>query len=539
MSYLKILTDAEAYQSLRRTSLTVGGSLCTVGGFVADVLQPIAPFAYYLFLLSLAGFAVVLLLFLRGNRNLLGALVLSGVAGGIFGLLSLLQLGDESQENGVIATAVPAVASLQQSLGIIDQKLDAIKEDTESIKASTARLEENSESMMASLDAIREDIGKGGLIARPKSPEDHYHNARVNELSGDYSAARRSYLEYFRSDQQMLDPHLRFISFLKVQEGTAGARETYNAVTHGSNSPIPAYARLLLRDPGQRTEGLRRYLEEHPEFAPAAYHLSLEYSERRLGSQTLSDKRQELAYLKSFQQIDAAGGLLRYMIDQGLVMEWREDAAARRLPLEGSALLENPVSLSWMSHNTGWNGNIQISEPVQDIQWNIKGQTKPASTGSSGYNDPTTGKPAPRTFFSLPKNQKAGVIEIRYTDLSGALQGPFEFKFEPKRESEDVGRRTLEMTETAWLGFRDYNGQVLLYFSHLMTYRGAIKEIEYGLNRDTPNKKFKFPAWTKPGIATIDASTPAYIKVNRNTKYATVQLTYKNGDKSPIVRFDR
>jgi len=536
------MTEADTFQNLRKTSLTVGGGICTAGGFVADVLQPIAPFAYYLLLISLAGLAIVLLLFLRGNKNLLGALVMTAMASGVFGLLTLLQLGDESQDSGIVASTVPAFASLQQSLGIIDQKLDAIKDDTESIKASTARLESSAEAMMASLDAIREGAGKGGLIAKPDSPEAHYHNARANELSGNYSAARRSYLEYFRGNLPVLDPHLRFTAFLKVQEGTAGARETYNTVTANSASTIPAYVRILLREPGQRTSALQNYLEEHPAFAPAAYHLSLEYSQRRLGSQTLSDKRQELKYLKAFQQIDAQGGLLRYMIDQELVTQWREDAEARRILLEDSAsggLLENPVSLNWMAHNAGWNGNIQISEPVQDIQWNIKGQSEPRSTGSSGYNDPTTGKPAPRTFFSLQKNQKKSVIEIRYTDIAGAQQGPFEFNFEPQKETQDVGRRTLEMTETAWLGFRDYDGKRLLYFSHLMVYRGALDKIEYGLNRATPNERFKFPAWNKPGIALIDAKTPAYIKVPKSTSYATVQLTYKNGDKSPIVRFDR
>lgn len=72
-----------------------------------------------------------------------------------------------------------------------------------------------------------------------------------------------------------------------------------------------------------------------------------------------------------------------------------------------------------------------------------------------------------------------------------------------------------------------------------MVYRGALQKIEYGLNVDTPNKNHKFPEWDKPGIATIDAKTPVYIKVSRKTTYATVQLTYKNGHKSPIARFDR
>ncbi|MCR9104248.1 MAG: hypothetical protein NXI15_03080 [Gammaproteobacteria bacterium] len=540
MQFIKTLTDAEAYQSLRKTSLTVGGSLCTVGGFIADVLQPVAPFANYLFLLSLACLAVIGVLFVRGNKNLLGALAISALACGVFGLISLVQTGDTAQDNGIIASTVPAVASLQESLGIIDRKLDALKDDTESIKASTARLEQTTESMMASLQAMRDDIGRGGLIANPQSPEAHYHNARVHELGGNYSAARRSYLAYFRSDLPILDPHLRFIEFLKVQEGTAGARETYNAVTAGSDGAMPTYARLLLRPPAQRIAGLRQYLQDNPDFAPAAYHLSLEYSELRLGSQTLADQRQELAYLQAFQSIDAAGGLLRYMVDQQLVAQWRADAEARLLALSASdGALQNPVTLSWMPHNTGWNGSLQIGEPVQDIQWNIKGQSRPTSTGSSGYTDPATGQPAARMFFSLPKNQQQAVIEIRYTDRSGNQQGPFEFTFEPQRQSEDAGRRTLEMTPTAWLAFRDYDGNTLLYFTHLMTYRGAIESIRYGLDRDTPDQSFRFPPWNKPGIAPLDGSTPMFIKVGRSTRYATVQLTYRNGEKSPIVRIDR
>lgn len=542
MSYVQTLSKLNVIQSLRKTSLVVTGWLCTIGGLVADVLQPIAPFAFYLFVASGLGLLVVSVLYWRGNKNLLGPLALAGIAAAVFGLLTLLQQGEDPQEHGILATAIPGIEDLQQRLGIIDQKLDSIKGDTQSIVQSTARLESNSESIMASLEAIQAGVGSGGIINNPDSPEDYYHNARVQELSGDYAAARRSYLEYFNSDLPILDPHLRFISFLKVQEGTAGARETYNAVTARNPGPIPQYAKILLLNPAQRIAGLEQYFAENPAFGPAPYHLSLEFSEMRLGSQTIADKRRELAYLKAFQEIDENGGLLRYMVDQELVGQWRQDAQARRQALEsslGSNALENPVSLGWMAHNAGWNGNIQLGEPAQDIKWNIKGKTPPVSTGNSPRIDPATGKPAPRTFFSLPKNQGDATIEIRYTDLSGAEQGPFEFAFEANKASDDGNRNLLEMTATSWLSFREYDGKVLLYFSHLMVYRGALEKIEYGLDREIPDKEFTFPAWNKPGMATIDAKTKVYLTVGRGTSYATARLTYKNGDKSPIMRFDR
>jgi hypothetical protein len=545
MKYLQSLVNKNAYQNFRKTSLVVSSWLCAVGGFVADVLQPIAPFAFYLFLLSLVGLVIIGILFAIGKKDLLGALVLSIISIIATGAFTLMQQGEKSEEIGIVASTIPGVEALQKKLGIIEEKLDDIKQDTETIISSTTRIESKSDEMLQSLDVIKEGIGNAsadGIIRNPASPEDHYHNARIHELGGDYAAARRSYLEYFKSDLPKIDPHLRFIAFLKVQEGTAGARETYNEVTARSQSPVPPFARLLLLPPDNRKAGLKDYFENHTDFAPAAYQLSLEFSQLRLGSQTISDKREEQRYLKAFQAADEAGGLLRYLIDQELATEWRSDAEQRLTILENglsSNVLENPVSLNWMAHNAGWNGNIQISEPALDILWNIKGQTSATSTGDSGYNDPNTGRPAPRAFFTLPKNQQNTTIEIRYLDANGNEQGPFEFAFTAQKESDDGNRRILEMTSTSWVSFRDYEGNTLLYFSHLLTYRGSLATITYGLDTDTPDQEFDFPAWDQPGFAQIDGSFPIYLAVPNNTRFATIQLTYKNGDKSAIVRFDR
>ncbi|MEM1114162.1 MAG: hypothetical protein AAGI11_19760 [Pseudomonadota bacterium] len=542
MSLREALAGAELVQNLRKSSTTLTGVLCTVGGLVADVLQPIAPFANYLLYGSVAVLALAGVIYLRGRKEALTGVAMAGIATAVFGLLSLLQSGEQAQESGVIAATIPAVEGLQQNLGIIEAKIDDIKSDTEAIRASNERLEDTTQAVLESLDALRGSFGRGGIIANPSSPEQHYHNARIHELGGDYSAARRSYLEYFKADLPLLDPHLRFIDFLKIQEGSAGARETYNTLTSGSTSPMPGYARLLLLGPNKRKAALQSYQDDHPEFAPVFYHLSLEFSERRLGSQTLGQKRRELAQLMWFGAADKKGGLLKFMLDQELVGEWREDAANRLAALQSPATrkqLKNPVALSWMANNAGWNGNVQIGEPALEIRWNIKGQGKPVSTGASGYVDPNSGEPAPRAYFSLPSSQKATTVMVRYTDLAGEEQGPFEFEFKPAKETVDGNRRTLEATETSWIAFRDMGSDRLLYFTHLMTYRGAIDEIRYGLNRAKPNRSFDFPAWNQSGLAAINARTPLYIKVPRSTDYATVQLTYKNGDKSRIVRVDR
>lgn len=453
MNYLQTLTNMEAFQSFRKTSLAFTGGICTLGGLVADVLQPIAPIISYVFFLALVALIVIAILYFTGKKNLIGALILTIVGTVGTGLIALLQTGEEAEEVGFIASVAPPVAELQASLGLIEKKIDSIKEDTQKIKSATERIETRSTEMASSIEDIKsslENVSGDGVIANPSYPEDHYHNARIHELGGDYPAARRSYLGYFAKDLGKLDPHLRFISFLKIQEGSSGARETYNEIAYRHPSEVSDYIKRLLLNTESRKEKLLAYHLEQPDFAPAAYHLSLEFSERRLGSQTLSEKRKELKYLQAFVEADQSGGLVKHFVDQELVAEWRDDAATRLASLKSGSdatALSNPVSINWMAHNGGWNGNIQVLEPTRELKWNIKGQTAPRSTGDGGFTDPRTGKPAPRQFFTLPRNQQDTIVEIRYVDSAGEEHGPYEFEFKAKTESVDGNRRILELAK--------------------------------------------------------------------------------------------
>ena len=83
----------------------------------------------------------------------------------------------------------------------------------------------------------------------------------------------------------------------------------------------------------------------------------------------------------------------------------------------------------------------------------------------------------------------------------------------------------LNATAGSWLSFRDYEGKVLLYFTHLMSYRPLLKEIRYSLNSDALDKTFAF----RPSDKMFEVGEELYLAVPRETQFATVQVTYKDG----------
>jgi hypothetical protein len=91
------------------------------------------------------------------------------------------------------------------------------------------------------------------------------------------------------------------------------------------------------------------------------------------------------------------------------------------------------------------------------------------------------------------------------------------------------------MVSGSWLSFRDYDGKPLLYFTTLMGYRPAIKEIRYSLNSEALDQTWKF----KPTDKMFDVGDDLYTAVPGNTQFANVQITYKDGTKSPVQKVMR
>jgi hypothetical protein len=145
-----------------------------------------------------------------------------------------------------------------------------------------------------------------------------------------------------------------------------------------------------------------------------------------------------------------------------------------------------------------------------------------------------SGKPA----IQLDADQAATTIYVRYVDANGSLQGPFPIRFEPAGALEREQRKILEMTAGSWLSFREYNG-LLLYYTHLVPYRCAIRQVRIGLDSTIPDRSIAMPPCNQKDPMAIPADAQPYLNVPPATALESVEITYRDGSVSEVKTFRR
>ncbi|MEY2503742.1 MAG: hypothetical protein QOG27_22, partial [Verrucomicrobiota bacterium] len=382
----------------------------------------------------------------------------------------------------------------------------------------------------------------GGIIQNAKTPEEHYHNARIHELGGNFSSARKEYNDYLFSNLEAIDPWLSYLAMLKSAEGKAGAAEAMRYMADKLKPPTVSYqtAMALLEDGEARIAKLSALAEKNPDFGPLPWLISQEYSEARRGDQTLADKRAEKEWLEKFRAANAAGKFEKFFIDKKEAQKWSETADQRWAALTSTPdkVLENPISLTAQYSNSGWAIIFILTDfKAKELFYRLDGKGEFVSTGHLPTKNAQTGLPMIQTYVPLP-NLAPGEhsVEAKYVDRNDKSNGPYTLKFSTQGEELAQGKQMLEMTKGSWLSFRDYDGKVLLYFTHLLSYRPVIKEIRYSINSEALDREFKFKPSDKMFIAGDDV---VYLTVPPDSKYASVQITYKDGTKSGVQKVMR
>jgi Caspase domain len=206
-----------------------------------------------------------------------------------------------------------------------------------------------------------------------------------------------------------------------------------------------------------------------------------------------------------------------------------------RLPPNDS--VNAPIAM-FSRHNGGWTVVFSIADPTLGISWRIGDSGDFHETGFMDTLDPRTRKRMPNQSIELPADAPAGTIELRYIDASGEMQGPFPIKFDPEAALIHDQRKILDMTATSWLSFREFNG-LLVYYTHLMSYRCAIREVRIGIDTTVPDKVLKMPPCDTRDPSSIPSSAQPYLKLAPTTQFVSVELTYRDGSISEIKSFRR
>ena len=202
-----------------------------------------------------------------------------------------------------------------------------------------------------------------------------------------------------------------------------------------------------------------------------------------------------------------------------------------------NASVNAPIA-SFSRHNGGWSVVFSIADPTLGISWRIGETGEFRETGFIDTLDPRTRKRMPNPSIELPADAAATTIQVRYVDTQGELQGPFPIRFDPEAALIRDQRKILDMTATSWLSFREFNG-LLVYYTHLMSYRCAIREVRVGIDSTVPDKVLKMPPCDPRDPSAIPHAAQPYLKLAPATKSVSVELTYRDGSVSEIKSFRR
>lgn len=446
---------------------------------------------------------------------------------------------------GVVALLVLVGGSYFFLVGT-QENTEAILVDTATIKQTTTEtnqaiteVQQSSRRIEGSLDSMKEGFEtlsqSGGVIQNPERPEQFYHNARVYEDRGDYLNARKSYNEFFKFQLEVLDPYLRYSTFLKVQEGRQGSIEIFNSLMDKFPTKSGELAKILLEADGTRLNLLEAFAANNEDYAPVTYYLAQQFSKVTLGEQTLSDERSERRYLESFLKEENMALLPRFFVDKSFVSKLQNEAE-ERLTSQSITTEEAliPISLSGTLSNSGWMLNVMIAEPASALLFATEEVGPFIDNGTINYKDPRTGRPMFNPTITLPLEANAQSIYIKYIDSNDVKQGPYELRFDPEKELLKSAKQTLQLTKQSWIAFRDHQGPIL-YFSHLASHSCALDKVLYSFETTELDKVYSAPCDRADPYSSKGADT--FMRLESMPRYVAVKLVYKDGESSETVKF--
>jgi hypothetical protein len=203
----------------------------------------------------------------------------------------------------------------------------------------------------------------------------------------------------------------------------------------------------------------------------------------------------------------------------------------------GNEAVNAPIA-SFSRHNGGWTVMFSIADPALGISWRMGDTGQFRETGFLDTLDPRTRKRMANPSIQLDSDAPAATLYLRYIDANGEMQGPFPIRFDPEAALIRDQRKILDMTASSWLDLGRSNSS-LMYYTHLQSYRCAIREVRVGFDSTVPDKVLKLAPCDQRDPMAVPHDAATYMKIPSTIKSVSVELTFRDGSVSEIRSFRR
>lgn len=184
---------------------------------------------------------------------------------------------------------------------------------------------------------------------------------------------------------------------------------------------------------------------------------------------------------------------------------------------------------SFTRSNSGWTVNVSLPEEALQFGYRIGETGEFTDNGTLDIIDQRTGQRMPKTHFSLDTDQRPTTLYVTWRDRRGEEAGIFPIAFDPDAELKAGQKGILKDTAGAWIVFREYEG-LLVYFSHLMSFRCAIKSVRYGLDGAPPATDYPLPPCDPDNPYALPEDVLPYEKLPDGTKSLSLVLEFFDGE---------
>ena len=369
-----------------------------------------------------------------------------------------------------------------------------------------------------------------------------YFKAKASLDGGDYIHAKKLFKEYFNYRLDHIDAHIHYSVILKQAEGIEAAREEYRLWSQNSKNPSVFLAYILMLDKEARKKGKVEFENAFKSYGPYYYYLSEEWKKDPVG-QTYAEKREELRLLQKMKELDSQGKFLKYFANRGNVNSFRADAKVRlenleliqdklNVPLEiGVGFLnapQNPSVIIGEGARDRSRVNVQLTmydyHNIKEIFYKYEGMKDFKSTGNN-----LNPEKSPIINFQMPKPDGKTIIEIKYIDKKGVLNGPFKVDFDPVASDVKASKNFMHSMKDNLVMYRHYDNRLLFYFTTLLSSSKGMKEIRYSADNKKLDKTLPFDP--------LNPYENPYITLPLETEKMYIQVTFKDDTKSEVLEF--